>query len=283
MNTKIEQELKRFLSPELIKLIKILKEREYTSEYVLADKIGKDINTTRGLLYQLDQGNLVTITKQKDKVKGWYIYYWKFLDENTLQFLYNKLKSEKEKYEERVQEEENNTFFSCPNKCVRLTFDEATNYEFRCPECGELLVEEDNKDLIKKLKERIKSVDEKIKMVLSEIDKINKNNAKENMKAIESSKKKESKFRKKNIKKGIKVKTSKKAKRKEKKIIRKTKRKEKAVKKKRIKKTNKRKEQRTTTKKKKKKSKTTKKRANKNKANGNRGILHKIIRRIKGL
>ncbi len=142
MNKKTRQLALKFLGPELTNLIKILKEQEYTSEYIIAEKLNKDINQTRGLLYQLSQVNLVTTEKQKDKLKGWYIYYWKFLDDNLLYYLYKSLKKEKEKYEERINEEKENTFFICPNNCVRLTFDEALNYNFRCPECGEVLKED---------------------------------------------------------------------------------------------------------------------------------------------
>ncbi len=205
MNKKTRELALKFLGPELTKLIKILKEQEYTSEYIIAEKLNKDINQTRGLLYQLSQVNLVTTEKQKDKLKGWYIYYWKFLDDNLLYYLYKSLKREKEKYEERIKEEKENTFFVCPNNCVRLTFDESLNYNFRCPECGEVLKEDNDKELINKLEKRKKELEEEIRNVENELRSIDEKKEKERARKLKNEEKK-----KENKKKSVKKKEGKK-------------------------------------------------------------------------
>ena len=50
-------------------------------------------------------------------------------------------------------------FFICPHGHVRLDFDDASDYEFLCPSCGEELEFQDNADTIKQLKEDIKMVE----------------------------------------------------------------------------------------------------------------------------
>lgn len=55
----------------------------------------------------------------------------------------------------RLEFEENNVFYVCPQGCVRLLFDEATETEFLCPMCGEDLVYYDNSRFVSALKKRV--------------------------------------------------------------------------------------------------------------------------------
>ncbi len=280
--SKLKQELlNQSLGKELIAVINKLKGKEYTSEYTLSEKLNTDINTMRHLLYELSQVNLVTSIKKKDNVKGWYIYYWKFLDKNITYFLIKRLKKQTEIYKERIEKEKENTFFSCPNHCVRLTFDEALNYNFRCPECGEMLKEEENNELINKMKEQLKETEEKIKLLeeeqeLKKEEKKKIKEKKEKKKITKTSKKKISKGKekkKKITKKTTKGKTKKKKanKKENKKKIKKKVTKKNPVKKKITDKKNKKKKTRKV------KTKLVKRKKKKKKE----GIFHRIIKKIR--
>ncbi|MEA2036904.1 MAG: transcription factor, partial [Nanoarchaeota archaeon] len=50
-------------------------------------------------------------------------------------------------------------FFICSQACVRLDFEQATEFEFKCPECGILLHQQDNVRTIDHIKERIKELE----------------------------------------------------------------------------------------------------------------------------
>ncbi|MBT7237644.1 hypothetical protein HN865_02195, partial [Candidatus Woesearchaeota archaeon] len=50
------------------------------------------------------------------------------------------------RFKEQLAREEAEQFFSCPKNCVRLDFDQAMDFEFRCPECGELIIQDMDKD-----------------------------------------------------------------------------------------------------------------------------------------
>ena len=39
---------------------------------------------------------------------------------------------------------------------MRLSFEQAMDYEFKCPECGGLMNQEDNAEIIEKIEEEIK-------------------------------------------------------------------------------------------------------------------------------
>jgi transcription initiation factor TFIIE subunit alpha len=67
------------------------------------------------------------------------------------------------KLQERLEKEEKNAgcFFLCSNACVRLDFEQGTVNEFKCPECGSLLTQQDNARTIEFLREQIKELSAK--------------------------------------------------------------------------------------------------------------------------
>ena len=65
-----------------------------------------------------------------------------------------------EKFTKRLNEEEANrgNIYMCPNACVRVNFDKATDFEFKCPECGIILNHMDNLKTIDFLKNKLKEL-----------------------------------------------------------------------------------------------------------------------------
>ena len=96
--------------------------------------------------------------RKKDKIKGWYICYWDF-NEQLIPYIAEKLKKEKiRKMKERLAREQKGQFYMCKNACVRMDFEQAIEFNFKCPECGEIMNLQDNKRTIEFLKERIKEL-----------------------------------------------------------------------------------------------------------------------------
>lgn len=152
---RIEDILSTIIGDEGIPLIQALIGKENISEFDLAEEINYDIKIVRKLLYLLYNHNLVRFTRKKDKLKGWYIYYWTLVPDN-IRFNYFKMKQELlGKLQRQLEREEKEVFFISPNGGVRLNFDDAMEYDFRCPETGELMVQDDNTERIKQLKEKI--------------------------------------------------------------------------------------------------------------------------------
>lgn len=145
-------------------LIKELTGRENVSEFELATKTKKDIKVVRKMLYLLYNQNLISFTRKKDKQKGWYIYYWTLLPE-SIKFNYFKRKKELlERLQQRLEEENQEIFFICPNNCIRLNFDQAVDFEFHCPECGELIAQDENKGRIEKINKEIAHLKEELEL-----------------------------------------------------------------------------------------------------------------------
>jgi len=148
---------------DVLPLVKLLKNKKNVSEFKLADSVKQEVNVVRNMLYRLYNVNLVTFTRKKDKKKGWYIYYWTF-ESKKVKYLLQKIKMKHlESLNKRLAREKEGQFFLCPNTCVRLDFDQAMNFEFKCPECGEIIQQQDNSEKIKEIEKNIKELEKELK------------------------------------------------------------------------------------------------------------------------
>jgi transcription initiation factor TFIIE subunit alpha len=162
-NKVIEAVVSEVAGEDVIPLVKALKNKKNVSEFKLAEDIKHEINITRNMLYRLHNANLVSFIRKKDKQKGWYIYYWTF-NPKMVKYLASNLKEKRlEKLKERIKREKSGDFFTCENQCVRLDFEQSTEFQFKCPECGELLNQEDNREKIKELEKEIKRLEKELK------------------------------------------------------------------------------------------------------------------------
>src|SRR3989344_1329784 len=185
---KIEEILVNLLGEEGRSLIRYLGGRENVSEFDLANKTKKDIKLIRKMLYILYNHNLVGFTRKKDKQKGWYIYYWTLIPE-IIKFNYYKMKQELlDRLKSQLDVEKKELFFVCPQNCVRLNFDQAIDFEFHCPECGELITQDDSEGKIKELKKKVIEVEIELSK-LKEQGKIKKNEIKATHTEIKTRKK----------------------------------------------------------------------------------------------
>ena len=95
-------------------------------------------------------------------MKGWYVYYWTF-NPKRIKFLMISMKKERlENLKERLQREKNTQFFLCESNCIRLDFEQAMCFEFKCPECGSLMNQENNAGKIDSITEEIKKLEKEI-------------------------------------------------------------------------------------------------------------------------
>ncbi|MBW2977966.1 transcription factor [Candidatus Woesearchaeota archaeon] len=159
----IEEAVSEAAGEDVLPLVKLLKNRKNVSEFKLADSVKQEVNVVRNMLYRLYNVNLVSFIRKKDKKKGWYIYYWTF-ESRKVKYLLQKIKAKRlQRLKSRLEREKQSSFFACPNQCVRLDFDQATNFEFKCPECGEIINQEDNTEKIKQIEEEIKELEKDLK------------------------------------------------------------------------------------------------------------------------
>ncbi len=158
----IKDVVSKVAGEDCVPIILDLEGRENVSEFIIADELNIDIRELRRKLYRLWEAGLVRFKRKKDKKRGWYIYYWTFIP-SRVWFLYRDLRVKKlQKLKERLEQEENNEFYLCPNGCVRLDFSQAVEFDFKCPECGALLIPNDNSRTIAHLREEIAKLTKEI-------------------------------------------------------------------------------------------------------------------------
>jgi len=152
--------ISELVGSDALPAVKYLRNRRNISEFKVAEKIEQDINITRNILYRLYERGLVTYTRKKDVIKGWYVSYWTFNPKRIKYLIHerNKLRLEKLDYRLKRELKSRNFFFICPRMCIRLDFDHAHELGFRCPECGSLLNQQDNQKTIDHLQNQIKEI-----------------------------------------------------------------------------------------------------------------------------
>ena len=159
-DTKIIDTVKEIVGEDSLTVVQYLKNKKNISDFKIAEQTKKDIHEIRNILYRLYNHNLVTYYRKKDRQKGWYISYWTFNKKRIKDLLVQLHASKLAKFSERLEEEEKNrgNIYMCPNACIRVNFEKATDFDFKCSECGNIINHQDNEKTINFLKERIKEL-----------------------------------------------------------------------------------------------------------------------------
>lgn len=149
--------LRSLVGEDGLKMIEQMPEGDVTDEEI-ATKTGVLLNTVRRTLFILYENKFAIVVRERDSNSGWLTYLW-HLDFSDIE---HQLMREKKKLlrnlKTRLEFEENNVFYVCPQSCVRLLFDEATETEFLCPMCGEDLTFYDNSLFVGALKKRVEAL-----------------------------------------------------------------------------------------------------------------------------
>ena len=163
MNVKVISDIiGELLGEEAIGVGLFIRGRSKVSEFVVAKEMKMDIHLARAILYKLYENNLAIFERRKDKNKGWYITYWDFYPDN-LEHIHKKIQMSKlEKLKERLAKEEGGEFYMCKIACTRMDFEKATEFNYRCPECGDIMFPLDNKRTIEFISERIEDIEKEM-------------------------------------------------------------------------------------------------------------------------
>lgn len=162
-NTSLDELIMTLIGEDVLPLVHILQNKNNISEFKLAEMLNVTVNQIRNMLYRLNEQNLVNFIRKKDKKKGWYIYYWslneKSLENSSLKVKYKQL----EDLKTRFARESEGMFYVCPMGCMRLSMEQAMEYEFRCQECGTLMKEQDNQKTISNIQKMITDLEQELK------------------------------------------------------------------------------------------------------------------------
>lgn len=145
---------------DAVKVVKVLLNEAEANDDTLAEKSGMRLNQVRRVLYDLLDKQLVVYKRDVDKERGYYIYTWSLNREGLREIIRERKRLVLARLKERLQYEEQNMFFACPNGCIkRMTFDKAMEQQFKCPLCGSMLQNFDNSKILNKLRLKIESLE----------------------------------------------------------------------------------------------------------------------------
>ncbi|UOY09869.1 transcription factor E [Methanonatronarchaeum sp. AMET6-2] len=152
--------IKQVSGEEALQVVRELQERETAVDEELAENVELELNDVRRILYQLYQNGLAEYTRSRNSNTGWITYTWRLDLENAENVMEKRKKQIISELEQRLTFEEENVFYLCPENHVKLTFEEATDINFKCPECGEGLMHDENTEVIEEIKNEIERLKE---------------------------------------------------------------------------------------------------------------------------
>jgi transcription initiation factor TFIIE subunit alpha len=154
--------IRELVGEEGVAIVSFLSENYDVTDEILSQKTGIKLNNVRKILYTLYDNQLVSYKRIRDKTTGWFIYLWR-LNRDNIEFLVrSKKRAVLEKLKERYEYEKQHVFFFCPKDKIRLSFEEASEYGFKCKICGGNLESFNNAQIINFLERKIKELEEDI-------------------------------------------------------------------------------------------------------------------------
>lgn len=121
------------------------------------------LNDVRKILYDLLDRQLVTYRKIRDENIGWYTYYWAINKDNLEHLALSRKRQALLKLKLRLEYEKSHTFFKCINGCgIRLTFEDAMESYFKCPQCGRQIKECNNLKIVQVLEHKVKMLEKQL-------------------------------------------------------------------------------------------------------------------------
>lgn len=125
---------------EYLKVARSLLKSEDATDEEIASSTGLRINMVRKVLYDLFGKALITGIRVKDEKKGWFVYRWRSRRDEVENFIEGQKKKIAERLEQRLDYENSSDFYHCGNgDCPRVTFEDALEAFFKCPNCGQVL------------------------------------------------------------------------------------------------------------------------------------------------
>lgn len=136
-DTLISEILYEMVGNEGIKILNSLSKP--ATDLKISEKTQIPITRIRTTLNLLHKYNIVSYNSSRDEEKGWFKYTWELnqdaISPSVRTFLTTKLMKLKRDFQEINQVD----FFKCENECMRMSFTEAYDLNFRCSKCNAML------------------------------------------------------------------------------------------------------------------------------------------------
>lgn len=139
-------------------IAEFLQRNSGSTEFEIGESIGVEVNKVRKALYAMVDANIACFSRKRDPEMNIYVYRWEFKEEKVYDIIKNMKKDKAKLLKKKLDYEKNRTFYICTNNCKRMPFEDAVEYDFWCPECGSMMVEDDNSKKIILLQEELNKI-----------------------------------------------------------------------------------------------------------------------------
>ncbi len=152
------------IDPEVAeKTVDIILKREAIDEEI-AGELGVDPREVRKVLYKLHERGVVSFRKERREDYRYPVYSWNLDLREVLRRGLEVKERELEDVEQALNNDMSHPVFHCGNdECPTLSFEEAMEHEFRCPNCGEMLQEVDTTEERERLERLAEELKEEIR------------------------------------------------------------------------------------------------------------------------
>ncbi len=152
-DSDVESLLKEIIGTNAFLILKACEVGRTDEEIAKITKL--EIPVIRSLLNQLHTEGLITYTREKDEEHNWFKYTWYARKDMIIDVIKHTIEEKIQDLEKELDFETSYMFFSCPNGCIKVPFEVAAEYDFKCPECGGDLQPFDNSKIIRKIKHEL--------------------------------------------------------------------------------------------------------------------------------
>ncbi|NLX48629.1 MAG: transcription factor [Methanospirillum sp.] len=154
--------LHRLIGDEGLLLIERFPDEGEFSDEDLAERTEINLNSVRHTLYTLYERRLAEYRRIKNNETGWLTYLWHLRLDNVPAALAEEMEAVLEKLRTRERFEEENDFYRCGQCGLLLTFNQAMDSDFCCPDCGAPMAHFDNDMLLLALRRRREAIAESL-------------------------------------------------------------------------------------------------------------------------
>src|SRR3989338_4533471 len=147
------------------------KNRPLKDEY-LAKRLNLKVTDVRSGLNRLHYLGISYYQKEKNKDTGWYSFTWKIDEKRLIELICQDFGEKVQNLEKKEEKNETYTLFSCKNNCDEIPFELASEYQFRCPNCGNVMNLVDTKKMLLGIRKNMA----KVKENLGILNKVNDDN-----------------------------------------------------------------------------------------------------------
>ncbi|HDD04862.1 MAG TPA: hypothetical protein ENF51_00005 [Candidatus Aenigmarchaeota archaeon] len=163
----VEKLILDMFGKEALQVVKTLMRTGRIDEFSLAEKLKKDVNKVRSILYSLYEKKVVEYDRERDEKRAWWVYFWRVNVDRIRELWVKRHEEEIKRLEEKKEKLSANQLFECKDCKKVFTFEVAAKHDFSCPVCGSPLEAVDSSFIINEIEEKIKALKEEVKKVIT--------------------------------------------------------------------------------------------------------------------